>query len=391
MRFTGRASTVAFSIALTSASSAFAQRIPPKVVEHADAVYPADLVAKAPHTDVVLIVTIDAEGHVTSADVETSGGPELDGAAVDAMRKWLFLPATVDGKAVASKIRVPFHFAPPEPGPENQTQETVQGHVTSQTGSGSPTTSSAASIQQVTTTPPPSKPPRKSLTPPPATADVEDVTVHGALDTPAHGASDMTFKPGELRVIPKKNAAALLPSAAPGILLTNEGGEGHAEQVFMRGFDAREGQDIEFTVGGVPINESGNLHGNGYADTHFIIPELIERLRVVEGPFDPHQGNYAVAGSADYQLGLEQRGLTAKYTFGSWNTNRVLLTWGPQHESVGTFAGAEIYHTNGYGQNNDADRASAMGQYEGKLGARGAWRLTAQAYSTHYHSPGVVR
>ncbi|HEX7662940.1 MAG TPA: energy transducer TonB, partial [Polyangiaceae bacterium] len=311
MRFAGRGTTFAVLLALTSASSAFAQKVPPKVVEHADAVYPADLVAKGVHADVVLIVTIDAEGHVTSADVETSGGPELDGAAVDAMRRWIFDPATVDGKAVASKIRVPFHFAPPEPAPETQTQETVQGHVTSQTGSGNPTTSSPESIQQV---PPsqPTKPPRKSLPPPPAEAGVEDVTVHGALEAPTHGASDMTFKPGELKVIPKKNAAALLPSAAPGILLTNEGGEGHAEQVFMRGFDAREGQDIEFTVGGVPINESGNLHGNGYSDTNFIIPELVQGFRLVEGTYDPHQGNYAVAGSAEFHLGITGNGELAR-------------------------------------------------------------------------------
>jgi hypothetical protein len=94
-------------------------------------------------------------------------------------------------------------------------------------------------------------------------------------------------------------------------MLTNESGEGHADQVFLRGFDAKEGQDIEFSVGGVPINESGNLHGNGHADTHFIIPELVSSLRVVEGPFDPRQGNYAVAGSANYELGLAERGSTS--------------------------------------------------------------------------------
>ena len=127
----------------------------------------------------------------------------------------------------------------------------------------------------------------------------------------------------QLAEVPRANASELL-KLAPGILLTNEGGEGHAEQVFLRGFDAREGQDIEFTVGGVPINESGNLHGNGYADTHFIIPELVQSLRVVEGPFDPRQGNYAVAGSADYELGLAQRGLTAKLHRGSFGTQRVL-------------------------------------------------------------------
>ena len=117
----------------------------------------------------------------------------------------------------------------------------------------------------------------------------------GRRPPPSRGASDFQIRVGELAEVPRANAAELL-KLAPGILLTNEGGEGHAEQVFLRGFDAREGQDIEFTVGGVPINESGNLHGNGYADTHFIIPELVESLRVLEGPFDPRQGNYAVGG-----------------------------------------------------------------------------------------------
>lgn len=364
-------------------------RVPPQVIEHADAVYPADLVAQGVHADVVLIVTIDAEGHVTNVDVETSGGAELDAAAQDAMRKWLFSPAVVDGKPVAAKIRVPFHFAPPEPAPQNATQATVQGHVTAQTGTGAPTTSPVpSSIGEV---PPPPAGPRRSLPPPPPVEGVEDVTVHGHAEPVQHGASDLTYKPGKLALVPKKNATELLTSAAPGILLTNEGGEGHAEQIFIRGFDASEGQDIEFSVGGVPVNESGNLHGNGYADTHFVIPELVERLRVVEGPFDPHQGNYAVAGSADYELGLEKRGLTAKYTLGSWNTQRMLLTWGPKGESIDTFAGVEIAHTDGYGQNRDADRASAMGQYAGTLGKRGVWHVNAQGYATKFHTPGEVR
>jgi hypothetical protein len=223
-----------------------------------------------------------------------------------------------------------------------------------------------------------------------AIAQDEEVVVTGHPTPPSRGASDFNLHVGELGRVPRGNASELL-KLAPGILLTNEGGEGHAEQVFMRGFDAREGQDIEFTAGGVPINESGNLHGNGYADTHFIIPELVERLRVVEGPFDPRQGNYAVAGSADYQLGLEKRGLTAKYKYGSFDSHRALLTWGPDGTNEHTFAGAEIATTDGYGQNRDATRGSAMGQYEGKLGATGSYRFGAQAYSTHFHSAGVVR
>jgi hypothetical protein len=141
----------------------------------------------------------------------------------------------------------------------------------------------------------------------------------------------------------------------------------------------------------VPINESGNLHGNGYADTHFIIPELVESLRVLEGPFDPRQGNYAVAGSADYELGLAERGMSARYTTGSFGTQRFLALWGPPGESTHTFAGAEIYKTAGFGQNRDAQRGSAMGQYEGRFGATGSFRLSTQAYTTHFLTAGVIR
>src|SRR5207248_990947 len=130
-------------------------------------------------------------------------------------------------------------------------------------------------------------------------ATESEITIPGRTETRSHGASDYHIHIGFLSLIPRKNASDFL-KLAPGILLTNEGGEGHAEQVFLRGFDAREGQDVEFSVGGVPINDSGNLHGNSYADANFIIPELVDSLRVLDGPLHPPQANYAVPGSAKY-------------------------------------------------------------------------------------------
>jgi iron complex outermembrane recepter protein len=346
---------------------------PPVVLQHVDAVYPPSALAERKHADVVLTVTVDADGHVSKVDVVESAGADLDDAAVVAARQWTFVPAKRDGKPVASRIKVPFHFAPPAPAPEIVTPAPREAELPPQ-----PAVPQAA--------------PTASASAPPATPapSPEEVQVRGRALAPSVGASDFNIRVGALGAVPRKNASELL-KLAPGIFLSNEGGEGHAEQVFLRGFDAREGQDIEFTVGGVPINESGNLHGNGYADTHFIIPELVETLRVVEGPFDPRQGNYAVAGSADYELGLDRRGFTAKYLGGSFGTQRLLLTWGPKGESTHTFAAGEVYSTDGYGQNRDATRGAAMAQYEGAIGERGSYRLTAQAYSTHYHSAGVVR
>jgi TonB family protein len=376
------AALLSVGLAVGFANPAWAQSIPPPdvkppvVVQHVDAVYPPSALSQRKHADVVLALTVDADGHVSKVDVMESGAPDLDEAAVVAARQWTFVPAMRDGKPIPSRIRVPFHFAPPAPPPELVSPAPSE-----------PELPAAPAVAQGKPVVPLRTGPSEAA---PAPAPPEEVHVHGTALVPSVGASDFNLRVGALANVPHQNASELL-KLAPGILLTNEGGEGHAEQVFLRGFDAREGQDIEFSMDGVPINESGNLHGNGYADTHFIIPELVERLRVVEGPFDPRQGNYAVAGSADYELGLDRRGLTARYKVGSFGTQRALLTWGPQGESQHTFAGVEVQTADGFGQNRDETRGTAMGQYEGQLGSRGSYRLTATAYSTHYHSAGVLR
>ena len=241
--------------------------------------------------------------------------------------------------------------------------------------------------------PPPLPPTRPGPTEPPTPAGDEEPTqvfVGGHVQPRAHGPSDYQIPIGELFAVPRTNAASVL-TLAPGFLLTNEGGSGHAEQVFLRGFDAHEGQDLEFTVDGVPINDPGNYHGNGYADTHFIIPELIHSVHVLEGPYAPQQGNFAVAGSADYQLGLDHRGLTTKFEYGSFNTERLVLLWGPKEGPAGTFAGAEFYTTDGFGANRQAKRGTAIGQYELAVGQKATLRINATAYFTEYNSAGIVR
>ena len=298
-----------------------------------DPVYPESEMATGNRVDVIVDFKVDADGHVTLVKVQKSAGKAFDAAALTAAKQWTFAPATENGKAVPASITLPIHFDPP------------------------PT---------------------------------ENVSVRGPLERRRVGVPDYQIPVGELRAVPRANAGDVL-KLAPGFLLTNEGGSGHAEQVFLRGFDAHEGQDLEFSVDGVPLNDAGNYHGNGYADTHFILPELIQSVRVLEGPYAPQQGDFAVAGSAEYHLGLERRGLTAEYSFGSYNTQRFLLLWGPNDASTGTFGGAEYYTTDGFGTNRQAKRGTAIGQYEMPLGTKGTLRINATAYATVYNSAGVVR
>jgi iron complex outermembrane recepter protein len=207
--------------------------------------------------------------------------------------------------------------------------------------------------------------------------------------TPSRGAGDIPIPRGMLGQVPVSSAGDVL-RLAPGIFLSNGLGEGHADQVFLRGFDARIGQDLEFTVNGVPINEPAHPHGQGHADTHFLIPELVESVRVLEGPFDPHQADFAVAGSAHYTLRMPTRGAVAQYRVGSFQTHRALLLWGPEGESAGTFGGIELATSDGYGQNRSFDRATGNAQYEGHSGSL-TWRVLLMSYATRYRSAGVLR
>ncbi len=340
----------------------------------------------------VLALTVDAAGHVSQIDVIQSGGVDVDEAAITAACQWTFTPAMRRGVPVASRIKVPFQFAAPElpAAPPNPRPSEAASEATAPTAAHG-AIAPALAPEAIAPAPahdasPPASGPRAS-----ASDDVsQEVSVFGRMEPRSHGTSDYDITLGALKAVPRTNASDAL-RLAPGFLLTNDGGSGHAEQVFLRGFDAHEGQDLEFTVDGVPLNDAGNYHGNGYADTHFIIPELIHAVRVLEGPYAPQQGNFAVAGSADYQLGLDRRGLTAEYTTGTFGTQRLLLLWGPTDAPRGTFAGAEYSTTNGFGVNRQAKRGTAIGQYEVAFGQNGTLRINVTAYVTEFDNAGVVR
>jgi iron complex outermembrane recepter protein len=345
----------------------------PRLEPHPEVAYPSEESSAMKAADVVLLVTVGRDGRVSNVTVAESAGDVFDAAATRAVLGWTFVPAKRAGVTVAARVRVPIHFAPAV---ATRTAATAPSRVESP----------ADPVAQ----PAPTRPPQLAAVPLESATPATEVVVLGRAQVPSRGAGDYEIAVGKLANVPHGDAASLL-RLAPGVLLTNEGGLGHPYQIFLRGFDAREGQDIELTVDGVPFNEVGNPHGNGLADTHFIIPELVQNLRVIEGPFAPQQGNFAVAGSAAYDLGVATPGLTAQAMTGSFNTKRLLLRWRPAGFSDHTFGGAEVLSTDGFGQNRAAERATAMAGYEATLSANASLRLLATTYATHYGQAGVLR
>ncbi|MGV8713450.1 MAG: TonB-dependent receptor plug domain-containing protein, partial [Nitrosomonas sp.] len=97
--------------------------------------------------------------------------------------------------------------------------------------------------------------------------------------------SRTVYRPGELL------------ETVPGLIVTQHSGEGKANQYFLRGFNLDHGTDVRITVDGMLVNQRSHGHGQGWADTNFLIPELLGNLQYLKGPYYANQGDFSSAGA----------------------------------------------------------------------------------------------
>ncbi len=176
----------------------------------------------------------------------------------------------------------------------------------------------------------------------------------------------------------------------PGLHASSHGGTGKAYQLFVRGFDAVHGADVAVTVEGVPLNEPSNVHGQGYLDLHVLPRVLVDHATLRPGAFRPQDGDFAVAGAADFGLGLAQPGLWLSAGAGSDRTVSSELAWRPEDRGPGSFVVATVNGGHGVGEGRD------HGQLRGALGLDGEaagvqLRAFALGYRGRFDSPGVLR
>ena len=73
--------------------------------------YPAELRAQNVEGTVVLAVSIDEKGEVATCEVTKSTDKRFEAAAVEAVRKWKFNPATKNKTPVSCKVTLPIRFS----------------------------------------------------------------------------------------------------------------------------------------------------------------------------------------------------------------------------------------------------------------------------------------
>ncbi|MCG8307552.1 MAG: TonB-dependent receptor [Cytophagales bacterium] len=127
----------------------------------------------------------------------------------------------------------------------------------------------------------------------------------------------------DLKLRPVNSSQEIL-RIVPGLFIAQHAGGGKAEQIFLRGFDLDHGTDINITVDDMPVNMVSHAHGQGYADLHFLIPELIHVVDFGKGPYYTDKGNLNTAGYVNFATKNSIRENTIKVEGGSFNTLRTL-------------------------------------------------------------------
>ena len=359
---------------------------PPRPLDLPSLTYPAD-VAEDHEVELTLMITVGTDGRVSAvsvADVQPPDAPDAFREQAEAYARALrFEPARAGDTPISVEFpfRLRYDGATPRASADPRQPPAPQGVTADAVPEPSPVAEEPAPVE-----------PELELEPAPEPdEDALDIEVVGERKARAPvAASDFDIDIGELRKVPRRRAEDYL-TLAPGIMLNNHGGVGHPSSIFLRGFSAQEGQDIEFLVDGVPINEISNAHGHGFADTNFVIPELIDRLHVLEGPFDPSQGDFAVAGSARYHLGLRQRGVQMHGAYGSFNHRRAMMLWGPAGQETGTYAGADFSAGDGFGINRAYRSGRLNAGYEHDFGRGTRLRSSAHAYGSRFAGAGLLR
>lgn len=189
----------------------------------------------------------------------------------------------------------------------------------------------------------------------------------------------------------RRNAEDLL-ELVPGLVVVQHGSEGKGHQFYLRGFDALHGADVEVLVEGVAVNEPSNVHGHGYVDLGFVIPELVMGIEAQKGASDVMQGEFATAGSVALRLGVPAgaRGGRLVYEVGSTGRHRVAAIWAPRERSAGTAAAVEGATDPGFGANRAMRRATGLGQVEGAV-AGGDFAAWAGVYHSDFGLPSALR
>jgi iron complex outermembrane recepter protein len=174
----------------------------------------------------------------------------------------------------------------------------------------------------------------------------------------------------------------------PGMHVNDLGQGLVAYEIKVRGFLGDHSRDIAFYLDGLPLNITGSRRTNGYADLAQLIPETVDRVEIVRGPFDVAAGNHAVAGSVRFYTDRNTPS-QIKLDVDSFGRTRLLPVWSADAGPGRVLFALDATKGPAYQEQSEIRRLNALLRYSVPLGA-GQLSLRMQGYDAAADAPGYL-
>ena len=221
--------------------------------------------------------------------------------------------------------------------------------------------------------------------------DLNEIVISPGLN----GNSFHTLSTLDLSLRPVNSSQDLM-RLVPGLFIAQHMGGGKAEQIFIRGFDADHGTDLNVSVDGMPVNLVSHIHGQGYSDLHFLIPETVSTFDYGKGPYYTSYGDFATAGYLNYTTKDAPNKSLISLEGGRFNTFRAagiidLLGSIAKQNGENAYIAGEYNYTDGpFKLPEHYKRTNFFGKYTKQLGANNKLSLSASTFSTNWVASGEI-
>ena len=197
----------------------------------------------------------------------------------------------------------------------------------------------------------------------------------------------------DLELKPVRNTQELL-RLVPGLFIAQHAGGGKAEQIFLRGFDSDHGTDVQVSVDGLPVNMVSHAHGQGYADSHFIIPETINNIDFGAGPYYTQHGNFNTAGYIAFSTYNNISKSRIQIEAGRYNTFRTLALIDllkKNKDKQSAYIAGEFNYTDGPTVNKqNFNRFNVFGKYNLAVSSNSQLTVSASGFKNKWDASGQI-
>ena len=182
-------------------------------------------------------------------------------------------------------------------------------------------------------------------------------------------------------------------ATVPGLFIGQHAGGGKAEQIFLRGFDIDHGTDLAISVDGMPVNMVSHAHGQGYADLHFVIPELVNAVEFGKGPYDAKIGNFGTAGFVNLKTKDRLNGSSIAMEAGMFGTKRLVGMYdvlGSVKNQNAYIALEHKYSDGPFESSQNFNRTNIVGKYVNYFNGKSKLSLTGSHFTSRWNASGQV-